>query len=254
MTTPPMTTPTAMPPTVHDSAPPAKPAHPSRFGLIFGIVASALTLAAIVLAVFAPQFTSAPKLQVPAGWQQFYSANPGDTTSVWNDATTYRGCSFPSRGLQIASEGACEFQPGNDVTLDGGLLIKAQLAPAAEVPASEDAGILLDNSVLFIITQQGDYEICRDSCDVPSGDNTDFATSPVVLSGSTVAWHADAFVPNEIAALYNADQSTVAFYVNGQFVDQVSADISSSPKVALTTSSSGEALFTHVSIYAASVS
>ncbi len=249
------TTPTAVPPTFHDSAPPAQPAHPSRFGLIFGIVASALTLAAIVLAVFAPQLTSAPKLQVPAGWQQVYSANPGNSTSVWNNATTYPGCSFPSRGLQIASEGTCAFQPGNGVTLNGGVLIDTQLAPAAEVPASEDAGILLDNSVLFIITQQGDYEICRDSCTPsPSGDTTDPAPSPVVVSGSTVAWHADAFVSNEIAALYNAEQNTVAFYANGQFVDQVSADISSSPTVALTTSSSGEALFTHVSIYAASVS
>jgi hypothetical protein len=254
MMTPPMTSPAAMPPTVPDSAPPAQPAHPSRFGLFFGIVASALTLAAIVLAVFAPQLMSTPKLQVPAGWQQVYSANPGDTTGVWNDATTYRGCSFPSRGLLIDSEGACEFQPGNGVTLNGGVLIDAKLAPAAEVPASEDAGILLDNSILFIITQQGDYEICRDSCDAPSGDNATFAASPVVATGSTVAWHADAFVPNEIAALYNADQETVAFYANGQFVDQINADINSSPTVVLTTSSSGEALFTHVTIYAASVS
>jgi len=251
MTTPPTTTPTAMPPTVHDSAPPAQSAHPSRFGLIFGIVASALTLAAIVLAVFAPQLTSAPKLQVPASWQQVYSANPGNTTALWDNAS---GCAFPSEGLEIDSDSTCEFKPANGATLDGGVLIKAQLAPAAEVPASEDAGVLLDNSVLFIITQQGDYEICRNTCNAPSGDDADFATDPVVVTGSTVAWHADAFVPNEIAVLYNADQNTVAFYANGQFVDQVSADISSSPTVALTTSSSGEALFTHVSIYAASVS
>ena len=255
MMTPPVATPAAPPPTVPDSAPPAQSAHPSRFGLFFGIVASALTLAAIVLAVFAPQLTSVPKLQVPGGWQQVYSANPGETTGVWNDATTYRGCSFPARGLLIASEGACEFQPGNGATLDGGVLIDTQLAPAAEVPASEDAGILLDNSLLVIITQQGDYEICRDSCTPSaSGDTTDPGPSPVVTSGSTIAWHADAFVPNEIAVLFNADQQTVAFYVNGQYVDQVSADISSSPTIALTTSSSGEALFTHVTIYAANVS
>jgi hypothetical protein len=122
------------------------------------------------------------------------------------------------------------------------------------VPVSEDAGILLDNSLLFIVTQQGEYEICRDSCEPVSGDDTDFAPSPVIASGSTIAWHADAFVPNEIAAHYNADQDTVAFDVNGQFVDQVSADISASPFIALTTSSSGGALFTHVTIYAANVS
>jgi hypothetical protein len=85
-------------------------------------------------------------------------------------------------------------------------------------------------------------------------DTTDPAPDPVVASGSTIAWHADAFVPNEIAVLYNSDQDTAAFYVNGQFVDQVSADISASPTVAVTTSSSGQALFTHVTIYAASVS
>ncbi len=242
MMTPPMTTPTAMPPTVPDSAPPAQPVHPSRFGLFFGIVASVLTLAAIALAVFAPQLTSAPKLQVPVGWQQVYSANPGDTTGAWDNAV---GCDFPSEGLAIESDSSCKFQPRNDATLDGGVLIDAQLAPAADVPTSEDAGILLDNSLLVIITQQGDYQICHDTCD-SSFTAGDFQPSGLVASGSTVAWHADAFVPNEIAVLYNADQDTVAFYANGQFVDQASADISSSPTIALTTSSSGEALFTHV--------
>ena len=251
MMTPPMTTPAATPPTVPDSAQPAQPAHPSRFGLFFGIVASVLTLAAIALAVFAPQLTSAPKLQVPVGWQQVYSANPGNTPGAWDNAS---GCSFPSQGLVVDSDSTCEFQPANGAALEGGVLVNAQLAPAADVSVSEDAGFLLDNSLLVVITQQGDYEICHNSCAPPSGEDSDFATNPVVASGSTIAWHADAFVPNEIAVLYNADQDTVAFYVNGQFVDQVSADISASPTVALTTSSSGEALFTHVTLYAASVS
>jgi len=252
MMTPPMTSPAATPPTVPNSAQPAQSSHPSRFGLFFGIVASVLTLAAIALAVFAPQLTSAPKLQVPAGWQQIYSANPGNTPGAWDNAS---GCHFPSQGLVVDSNSTCEFQPANGATLEGGVLIVAQLAPAADVSVSEDAGFLLDNSLLVIITQQGDYEICHNSCTpATSADTTDPAPSPVIASGSTVAWHADAFVPNEIAVLYNADQDTADFYVNGQFVDQVSADISASPTVALTTSSSGEALFTHVTIYAASVS
>lgn len=252
MMTPPMATPAATPPTVADSAQPAQSAHPSRFGLFFGIVASVLTLAAISLAVFAPQLTSAPKLQVPAGWQQVYSANPGNTPGAWDNAS---GCYFPSQGLVVDSDSTCEFQPANGATLEGGVLINAQLAPAADVPVSEDAGFLLDNSLLVIITQQGDYEICHNSCTpATSLDTTGPAPDPVVASGSTIAWHADAFVPNEIAVLYNSDQDTAALYVNGQFVDQVSADISASPTVALTTSSSGQALFTHITIYAASVS
>jgi hypothetical protein len=250
MMTSPMATPAATPPTVADSAQPAQSAHPSRFGLFFGIVASVLTLAAIALAVFAPQLTGAPKLQVPSGWQQVYSANPGNTPGAWDNAS---GCSFPSQGLIVDSDSTCEFQPANGATLQGGVLINAQLAPAADVPVSEDAGFLLDNSLIVVITQQGDYEICHSTCELPSVDDI-HAPDPVVASGSTIAWHADAFVPNEIAVLYNADQDTAAFYVNGQFVDQVSADISASPTVALTTSSSGQALFTHVTIYAASVS
>lgn len=251
MMTPSMTTPAAPPPAVPDAAQPARSSHPSRFGLFFGIVASALTLAAIVLAVFAPQLTGAPRLQVPTDWQQVYSSNPGNTPGAWDNAS---GCSFPSQGLVVDSDSSCEFQPANGATLEGGVLVDAQLAPAADVPVSEDAGLLLDNSLLVIISQQGEYEICRNSCVSLSGDDTDFAPSPVVASGSTIAWHADAFVPNEIAVLYNSDQDTVAFYVNGQFVDQVSTDISASPTVALTTSSSGEAIFTHVTIYAANVS
>jgi hypothetical protein len=243
-----MTTPAAMPPTAPDSASAVQPAHPSRFGLFFGIVASALTLAAIVLAVFAPQLTSAPKLQVPDGWQQVYSANPGATTGAWDDAS---GCGFPSQGLFIESDSTCQFLPANGGSLDGGVLIDAQLAPAADVSASEDAGFLLGNSLLVIITQQGDYEICRDSCDPLSSDGVRIA---LVASGSTTAWHGDAFVPNEVALLYNADQDTAALYANGQFVVQVSAGVSSSPAVALTTSSSGEALFTHVTIYTGSAS
>ena len=250
MMTPPMTTPAATPPAIPDSAQPTQSAHPPRFGLFFGIVASVLTLAAIALAVFAPQLTGAPKLQVPAGWQQIYSANPGNTPGAWDNAS---GCYFPSQGLVVDSDSTCEFQPANGATLEGGVLVDAQLAPAADVSVSEDAGFLLDNSLLVVITQQGDYEICHNSCDLPSGEDI-HAPDPIVASGSTIAWHADAFVPNEIAVLYNSDQDTVAFYVNGQFVDQVSADISASPTVALTTSSSGEALFTHVTIYAASVS
>jgi hypothetical protein len=197
-----------------------------------------LTLGAIVLAVFAPQLTSAPNLQVPGGWRQVYDANPGNTTGVWNNAS---GCNFPAQGLSIDSDSTCEF---SGTTLNGGVLVDTQLAPAADVSASEDAGILLDNSLLVIITQQGDYEICRGPCDSPSG------TDRTLASGSTIAWHSDAFVANELAVLYNVDQDTVSIYANGQFVDQVqNAGLSPSPTVALTTSSSGEALFTHVTIY-----
>jgi hypothetical protein len=248
MMTPPATTPQTMPSAAPDTASPAQPTRPSRFGLFFGIVASALTLGAIVLAVFAPQLTSAPKLQAPAGWQQVYNANPGDTTAVWDDANTYPGCSFPSRGLQIASNGTCVFKPANDAVLANGVLVAAQLAPASEVSASEDAGILLNNSLLVIITQQGDYEICRDSCDPLS------SAGELVASGSTIAWHADSFVANEIAVLYNPDLDTISFYANGQFVEQVPASIGANPTIALVTSSSGEALFTHVTIYAGNVS
>lgn len=244
MITPPAATPQPYPPPTPDSQTVIRPSTPSRFGLFFGAVMTVLTLGAIALAAFAPQLTSAPTLQVPQGWQQVYSDNPGNTPALWDNTS---GCSFPAQGLDVSSDATCAFQPANGVQLTNGVLIVAQLAPAADVSVSQDAGILLDRTITVLITQQGDYKICHGPCD------TFTSTRGSIVSGATVAWHADAFVQNEIAVLYNTDQDTVSFYVNGQFVNQVSGGISAAPTIALTTSSSGEALFTHVAIYAGSL-
>jgi hypothetical protein len=217
-------------------------ARPSRFGLIFGIVATIVTLGAIVLAVFAPQLTQMSSIQIPQGWQQVYDSNPADNAGAWESAS---GCSFPGEGLHIAHDSSCKFTPASNTSLSGGVLIVARLAPAAQIPVSEDAGILLDDSVLVFVAQDGTYEICLSTCDALTGSG---------VLGSTIAWHADAFNANEMAVLYNPDQGTVSFYANGQFVTQVETGISQSPSIALTTSASGEALFSHVTIYAGSVS
>ena len=249
-TTPPTTPPTTMPQSPQPAPSPAPEApaatlaaHPARFGLFFGIVATALTLGAIALAVFAPALTSAPQLQVPQGWQQVYNANPANDSAPW-DSTG--GCSLPAQGLDIESNTACPFTPTSGASLDDGVLVVAKLAPAADVSLSQDAAVVLDNSVIVLITQDGNYEICRESCDLFSD------VGDVLVSGSTVAWHADAFVPNELAVLYSSDQSSVSLYVNGQYVDQVAAGLGAAPTIALATSSSGEALFTHVAIYTGS--
>src|SRR5262249_31716284 len=215
-----------------------------RFGLFFGIAATVLTLGSIALAVLAPRLTSAPNLQAPRGWQQVYNDNPGTSSGLWDNAS---GCNFGTGGLDVASDGICAFKPTNGASLANGVLVVAQLAPAADVSVSEDAGILLDDSLLVTITQQGDYEICRGSCDLLAN------TSTPVVSGSTVAWHADALVANEIAVLYDSSRGTISFYANGQFVDKVDVTAGMTPSVALTTSSSGEVVFTHVAIYAGSL-
>ncbi len=250
-----MTTPTTHPTMPQSPQPAPSPApeatvtpaaRPARFGLFFGIVATVLTLGAIALAVFAPALTTAPQLQVPQGWQQVYNANPANASDAWGDSS---GCSFPTQGLDVNSDSACMFTPANTNTgsLDNGVLVVAKLAPAADVALSQDAAIILDNSVIVLVSQDGSYTICRESCELFS------STGDVLASGSTVAWHADAFVPNELAVLYSSDQNSISLYVNGQYVDQVTAGIGSSPSIALATSTNGEALYTHVAIYAASV-
>ncbi len=244
MITPPATTPPAYSTPVPQQAQPPRPAKRSPFGMIFGIVATALSLGAIALAVFAPQLTTAPNLRVPQGWQHVYSDNPGTSSGLW-DSTG--GCDFSSEGLHIGSEGTCTFKPADGATLTNGVLVVAGLAPAADVASSEDTGILLDNSVLVIVSQQGDYKICRGSCQISS------STGEGPISGSTIAMHSDAFVANEIAVLYNADASSVDLYINGQFVNHATVDISGTPTIALATSSSGETLVTHVDIYAGGV-
>lgn len=219
-------------------------ARPARFGLFFGIVATLLTLGAIALAVFAPALTSAPQLHVPQGWQQVYSANPANDSAPWGDA---RGCSLPPQGLDVQSDTSCPFTPASGASLDDGVLVVAKLAPAADVSLSEDAAVILDNSLIVLVTQDGSYTICRDTCDLFSRGGG------VLASGSTVAWHADAFVSNELAVLYSTDQNTISLYVNGQYVDKAPANIGASPSIALATPSNGEALFTHVAIYAGNV-
>lgn len=241
---------TPQPSASEPTMPSRRQVHPARFGLIFGIVATVLTLGAIALAAFAPQLTSVPPLQVPQGWQQVYNDNPSNSASSWDSGN---GCSFPTQGLDIASDSTCQFkhtgQPGlTDSGLADGVLVVAKLAPAADVSLSQDAGILLDNAIIVIISQQGDYQICHTQCDILSRNGE------VLASGSTTAWHSDAFVANEVAVLYEPDKNSVSFYVNGQFVKQVDAGLSPGPTVALMTSSSGEAIFTHVAIYAGSVS
>ncbi|HET8908094.1 MAG TPA: hypothetical protein VFN11_14140 [Ktedonobacterales bacterium] len=245
MITPPAATPPPYSMSAPQPAPSPRSSRPSLFGIIFGIVATVLTVGAIALAVFAPQLTTAPNLRVPQGWQHVYNDNPGTSSGLW-DSTG--GCDFSSEGLHIASEGTCTFKPADSTTLTNGLLVVARLAPAADVATSEDTGILLDNSVLVIVSQQGDYKICRGTCQFSS------STGEGPISGSTIAMHSDAFVANEIAVLYNADASSIDFYINGQFVNHATVDISGTPSIALATSSSGETLVTHVDIYAGGVS
>lgn len=246
-----MTHPTTMPQSPQPAPSPASEAaqathaaRPARFGLFFGIAATVLTLGAIALAVFAPALTSAPQLQIPQGWQQVYSANPASASDAWGDA---RGCSLPPQGLDVQSDTSCPFTPASGASLDDGVLVVAKLAPAADVSLSEDAAVILDNSLIVLVTQDGSYTICRESCDLFS------RTGGVLASGSTVAWHADAFVSNEVAVLYSTDQNTISLYVNGQYVDKAPANIGASPSIALATSSNGEALFTHVAVYAGNV-
>lgn len=238
---PPTTTAQQYPSAAPEPTTQLKPARPSRFSFFFGLVATLLTLGAITLAVFAPHLTSAPTLSVPQGWQQAFNGNPGDSPGVWDNAS---GCAFQSEGLHVWSGSSCAFIPANSAKLTGGVLVVAQLAPAADVATSQDAGILLDGNIMVLITQQGDYKICQDPC-----DSTSVAARPLV-AGSTIAWHSDAFIANQMAVLYNADKGSLSFYANGQFVTSVNTNISVTPTIALATSTSGEAMFTHVSIYA----
>ena len=243
MTTPPATMPQPAPSSAPETAAPTQTARRSRFGPFFGIIATVLTLGAVALAVFAPALTSAPQLQVPQGWQQIYNDTPTNASGAWPDSS---GCTFVSQGLDVQSDSTCPFTPASGASLDGGVLVVAKLAPAADVSLSQDAAIALGNSLIVLVSQDGSYQICRDNCDIFSGADN------ILSTGSTVAWHADAFVSNEVAVMYDAGIATLRLYINGQYVDHVVATLGITPAVALATSSNGEALFTHVAIYAKS--
>lgn len=232
------------------------PATRSRYALIFGVTCAVLTVAALVLAFAASNFSPRAADAVPSSWSQTYNADltSGDDGSWSQD----HGCATDALGLDAdatnASSATCVFEPSvkQNVT-GGGFYFEARLAPAAKIPAYAQAGVFVGDPsatatsgevVRFYVDQQGAYIFCDGSCGLSGG-------SGMYRSGSVGAWHGNAYLANTIGMKVAADHQTVTVFVNGQQVAStyLAASLSAQPVIAVGAPGGDEAVFTHATLY-----
>lgn len=223
-----------------------------RFGLIFGLVAVVLTVLAVVLAFAGPLMVN--HLAIPSGMTKVYDSAPNDS-AAWSAS---RGCEHVQNGLDVTSrsQDGCQFLPSENADLlSNGFYLSITLAPDASVTAVQEPLVSLGNEVYVAFDQTGAYLICTGTCSTFAGDTE--------VSASTSAWHTDGFTPNTFTLVYQpgADNGTNALvlFVNGQQARMVDLTVPSQADLVLAATEpapgeTGEAIYTHVTLYTATSS
>jgi hypothetical protein len=220
---------------------------PDWHARIIGMIFVVLTAAAVVLALVAPQLVNHSAGVVPATWAKVYDSQPSGGDGAWK---ALEGCETTSQGLHVVGSDTavgCEFAASvtRDLT-SGGFYLETMTAPPGDVATGEDPLLAFDyqsNVLLVGFNQLGEYTICTNPCDL---------TASVYDAGVTVAWHTNGYTPNTIALLYTPNTSQVTLYANGQEVTTVSFSAPASSRLLLSADASGEAIYTHVTLYSAS--
>lgn len=213
----------------------------NRYGLILGMMFTAVTFAAIVLAIVGPQESVFQSANVPA---TFTKVTDGPINSPENWALP-SGCSISADGLQVGgstSGTACVFQPSDaqDLTSQG-FWLEVALAPSSDVPGQVGPIIAIGESVQLTFSDQGAYEICT------SGS---FACD----RGSASSWHTDTYVANTVSVRYLHDSHTLTVYANGREVTSRTMTVEPGAGISLGAGSGASAIFTHMALYTASAS
>lgn len=221
-----------------------------RFGLIFGLVASVVSVLAVVLASSGPLMVN--HASVPSGMTKVYDGTPNDSTT-WS---SIEGCSQAQNGLDVTSSNqhGCQFLPsGNADLLSQGFYLSLTLAPDASVTDAQVPLVALGNNIFVAFDQAGTYLICTGTCDTFSGDTR--------VSGSASAWHTDGYTPNTFTLIYQpgADngRDALVLFVNGQQAHMVDLSVASGADLVLAATEPaqgepGEAIYTHVTLYSSS--
>ncbi len=209
---------------------------PDRYSVVFAIAISMLTLCAVSLALVAPGLSRSHLDPSSAGLIKMYDA---DLHNDGNWSPSSGTCAFQPDGLDVVganATGECTFRPSvNTDFTSRGFLLEIQLAPAASVPRNQVALVTIGDANIML-NQNGIYTLC---------------TSASCAGGATVAWHGDAYVGNAIAVLYDVDTESLTLYVNGQEVASGPATLIQAA-IALGAATNGEALYTHMTLYAGS--
>lgn len=212
------------------------------FAVIFTLLAVLLTAGAVALATYAGQQTATGQDAAPSGWSQVYDASLATPDSNWD---TTQGCQFSNGGLLVQSSAVCQFLPSTTQDLTSqGFLLRLTIAPSADIVNDLEPFVVLGNSDYIGVTSSGQYSLCDTASCSASGQ--------VHVQGTTIDWHADVFVTNTMAVKYDAQAGQVTLYLNGVQVASGPLAVGSSAAIGLATSSTGEALFTHATLYSGS--
>lgn len=222
--------------------------HTDRFGLLFGVVVSVLTLGAILLAVAAPSFTGHAPRATGSG-TAIYSGNPKDDPN-WRQSSGH--CSIRSDGLLAQGAGIgdvtdvisslCVYAPtqGHDLVTRG-FALDLTVAPAADVSNALRPAVFIgdpgsETGVLVELGEGGGLGAVYLLCD---SDGT-------CASQPTVAWHTDGFVANTLSLRYSptADGGQLTLSGNGQQVAAIDTSLPPNPKIAIGAGSGASALYT----------
>lgn len=236
-----------MPPTYATAGTPTDSAESAGrgrlFALIFGAVAAAVTIGAILLAVIAPAFSSAPPS--PGNWTKVFD---GDLSSASSAVSTGQGCQLGSDGLDVVGgqnvHTACAISFSGTDPLANGFLMTVTLAPNGHITSGgEQPYIVLGDSGVVAVEQpstDSKIVICTPDCSDSS--------NPVTLGSD--AWHNDAFYANTLTLYWPGSGQQLAVYANGQEVTAVNFSYTAgSNGLALGAISQGEALYTHLALY-----
>lgn len=222
---------------------PSKPGAARVRNLIVAAIGIILTLAAIAAASLAAIGSQSAPSPVSGGLRQVYSQQLGGDDTNW---TLDQGCVLQHEGLLAdgSSNGAiCAFVPtGQQDLLSQGFQLSLVMAPGEDVSALEEGGIILgqaDTGFFVDFTQEGNFAFYTRGNNVP------------LLSGSTIAWHADPSLANTITLRYSATNAVLDTYVNGQQVFTHALTLDQGTELALAAPDGAQALFTSFALYSA---
>jgi hypothetical protein len=241
------------PPTPVERAP--SPGGARLFTVVVIVLVAALTVGALGLASAAPSLVAHAPSPASLGFQQVYNQRLADDVGHWDLTST---CGIGSEGLH-AEDGICNFLPSTSGDLTGqGFLVTVGVAPGLDVASEEDACITLSTSSVtdaLVITQQGAYTLVKqlsNTCNAPNPLSLGVNVSgDIIPPGNTVAWHSDAYEPNQISIQYSSADQAITVYVNDQRMLQAPVAVSGELTISLGAPAGAEALYTTMALYSA---
>jgi hypothetical protein len=235
-----------------------------RYAHLTGIVIIAITVLAIVAAVVGVEVTAqVSSTAAPSSWTKVF-AGTLDNTTQWNGDG---GCDVATDGLDvtgISGSDVCTFTPSTSSDLvSSGFQLNLKIAPEIRLYDALTPLVQVSNShgdgFSLIFDDTGNFVICQyTSADCAGCLGASLSCNDTVLvSDSTVAWHTNPYVGNDLEVRYQQNlgsDGTLTVFVSGQQIADttIAGGLGQGVTLAIGAGDGGEALFTGAALYTAS--